>query len=198
MGIFKKLFGSSAPAREEYLAAMLEMASEGERTYRGMVDLCASDADLGVLPSLGDGRPELSPRGVYKVRLFNALFMVYAFARNTQSKQETEEMLNAATGAAMYSFSEGSDLEFTPAEAKEFVMEFLGASFKAITRAFNVGPWVPGGARSEHMELMEYLHDSLSESFSGCGYTDEVRERLSPRVEANVAMAMNHVMRWVQ
>ena len=94
MSFLKKLFGRRMPDKMEYVKVMAEMAAESERTYRGMIETYNSDVELGML-SVPSGSTVLpTGRGIYKARLFGALFMAIAYTKSARSEVEKEEMLS--------------------------------------------------------------------------------------------------------
>ena len=94
MSFLGRLFGRTEPDEIEYLKAMLEMVSEAERTYRGMLNTYNSDVADGILPGTA-----ISPTGpcLYRARLYGALFMVAAFTKVARP-EDAMEFMNAATG----------------------------------------------------------------------------------------------------
>lgn len=197
MGLFKRLFGLQRPDKMEYVQAMAEMAREAERTYRGMIATYNQDIHLGLLAAPSKAPLGPTGRGVYKARLFGALFMAMAYARSGPSQQEVEEMVNVATGVALESLQGSSDIRVSREEAKALTMPYLTSVMKAMIAAFNAGTFLPGTAGPEHIALTEHLHDALAESIGRERYTAEVRERFAAILYGNVAMALNHASRWV-
>lgn len=197
MWFLDKLFGRQKADKIEYVKAMVEMAAESERTYRGMVEIYNSDVELGVLavPSASTVLP--SGRGIYKARLFGAMFMVMAYVKSAHSQQENEEMMNIATGVAMEPLQGQGVPRLDREEAKSFAMAYLISTFRAMTAAFGAGPLFPGSARPEHLTLADQLHDALAESIGRENYTMKVRERFDVLVQGNTATAMNHARRWM-
>lgn len=197
MSLFKKLFGRAAPNKIEYVRAMAEMAAESERTYRGMIETYNSDVQLGLLSA--PSSPTVSPTGlgIYKARLFGALFMVMAYVKSTQSQAEREEMMNIATGVALEPLQGQREPHLDREEAKSFTMPYLTSTFKAMVAAFRAGPFLPDSAQQEHVALADHLHEALAESIGPEHYTTEVRERFDVMVQGNAAIAMNHAARWI-
>jgi hypothetical protein len=197
MGLLQWLFGSQRPDKMRYAEAMSEMAREAERTYRGMIATYNGDVGLGMLSAPSKQPVAPTGRGLYKARLFGALFMATAYARSGPVQQEAEEMFNAATGVALESLQGSGDIRLTRDEAKAFTMPLLISVIKSMTAAFNAGPFLPGEAQPAHLALTEHLHDALAESLGTDRYTPQVRERFAPLIQANVAMALNHASQWV-
>lgn len=195
MSFFKRLFGRASPDKIEYLRAMAEMAAESEQTYRGMIKTYNSDVQLGLLPAAPTAAP--TGRGIYKARLFGALFIVMAYVKSTQSQADSEEMMNVATGVALQPPDGQHEPRLDREEAKTFTMPYLISTFKAMVKALNAGPFLPNSAHKEHVVLADHLHDALAESIGLEHYTAEVRERFAVMVQANTAMAMNHAKRWI-
>lgn len=197
MSFLNKLFGRQTPDKLEYMKAMAEMAAESERTYRGMIDTYNSDVELGLLSASAGSNVSPTGRGIYKARLFGALFMVVAYVKSTQSQVEGEEMMNVATGVALEPLQGQGEVRLAREEAKLFTMPYCISAFKAMAAAFNAGPLLPGSAKQEHLALADHLHDALTESIGSTHYTAEVRERFAVMVQANTAMAINHARRWM-
>ena len=197
MSFLRKLFGRQKPDEIEYVKAMAEMAAESERTYRGMIETYNSDVELGML-SVPSGSTVLpTGRGIYKARLFGALFMVMAYAKSAHSQAEKQEMLNVATGIALEPLQGQHVPRLDPEEAKSFTTAYITSTFKAMIAAFDAGPLLPGSAQQEHLALADHLHDDIAESIGTEDYTTEVRERFAVMVQGNPAMAMNHARRWM-
>ena len=87
MSFLKKLFGRQKPEKIEYVKAMAEMAAESERTYRGMIETYNSDVALGILSVPSSSAVLPTGRGIYKARLFGALFMVMAHVKSAHAQQ---------------------------------------------------------------------------------------------------------------
>ena len=198
MSFFKKLFGVREPDKYEYMRAMIEMAAEYERTHRGMVNTYNTDVDLGILSAPSTAVNSVpTGRGIYKARLWAALFIVYAYAKSGRPEAEVKEMMNLATGVALEPLVGGREPHLDRNEAKSFTMHYLTPTLKAIAAAFEAGPMVPGQLMEEHIVLEEQLHDALAESIGVDRYTVEVRDRFSLTIQGNVAMAINDAMKWV-
>ncbi|MEX1231224.1 MAG: hypothetical protein WEB58_13345 [Planctomycetaceae bacterium] len=199
MSFFKKLFGRATPDKVQYVKAMAEMAAESERTYRGMIETYNSDVKLGLLSAPSRSTVAPTGRGIYKARLFGALFMVMAYVKSTQSDSEAGnmEMMNMATGAALEPLQGQDEPRLDREEAKSFTMPYLTSTFKAMVAAFEAGPFLPGSAQREHLALADHLDDALAESIGPEYYTTEVRERFAVIVQGNTAIAMNHAGRWM-
>lgn len=197
MSFLSKLLGRRTPDQREYVLAMAEMAAESDRTYRGMIDTYNSDVAIGLLsvPQEGAGAVPTG-RGLYKARLYGALFMVMAYAKAVTPAPDVEEFMNLATGVALDPLQDPAGPHLDREEAKSFTVAYLTAVFRAMGAAFQAGTWLPGDARPEHLALAEYLHEALAESIGAQAYTPEVRERFSTMIEGNTAMAMNHARRW--
>jgi hypothetical protein len=176
---------------------MAEMTAESERTYRGMIEKYNADVSLGML-SVPFGLTVLpTGRGIYKARLFGALFVVMAYLKSAHSEAENWEMVNLATGVALEP-PQGQGVPcLTREEARSFTMAYLISTLKAMTAAFAAGPFLPGSAKREHLALADHLHDALAESIGTENYTTDVRERFAVPVQGNTAMAMNHARRWM-
>lgn len=192
MSFLRRLFGTPRPDKLEYLRAMTEMASESERTYRGMIETYTSDVALGVLP----GAPA-SPtgRGLYKARVFGALFMAAAYARVAESPADAEEFVNAATGLALEPLQGPAAPSFDRAEAAALV-PYVTRVFKAVISAYGADPFVPGSTDPAHVELAEPLHEALADSIGEAAYTTQVRERFEIMVQGNAASALAHSAHW--
>ena len=197
MSFVKTVFGRRMPDKFEYAMAMEEMASESERTYRGMIDLYNSEVEAGMLSAPSGSIVTPTGRGIYKARLFGAMFMSLAYAKATQSQAEGLEMFNIASGVAVKPLLGQSAPRLGREEAKSFTMDYVISATKAMVAAFEAGPLVPGAAQQGHIALANHLHDALVESFGVEGYTTEIRERFTILVEANTAMAMNHARKWM-
>lgn len=197
MSFLKGLFGRQKPDKIECVKAMAELAAESERTYRGMIETYNSEVDLGML-SVPSGSTILpTGRGIYKARLFGALFMVMAYAKSAHSQAETEEMMNVATGVALESLQGYGVSHLDREEAKSFTMAYLISTFKAMIAAFDAGPLLPGSPQQEHLALANHLHDALAESVGTEDYTTEVRERFAVMVQGNTAKAMNQARQFM-
>lgn len=198
MSFLKKLFGVKKPDKYEYIRAMAEMAAELERTHCGMVDTYNADVELGLL-SPPSTRVASVPtgRGIYKARLYAALFMVYAYSKSGHPQAEVKEMMNVATGIALEPLVGGKEPRLDRDEAKSFAMAYLIPTLDAIVAAFEAGPMVPGQLAEEHITLADQLHDALAESIGIDGYTPEVRDRFAPLILGNVASTMAHAIKWV-
>jgi hypothetical protein len=199
MSILGKLFGRrSQPDKFAYAQAMEEMASEAERTYRGMLKVYNDDVAAGLLPrTAGAAAAAPTGRGVYKARLFAALFMAYAFARSGASAGDGEEMMNIASGVAMKSVQGPGEPSLARSEAANFTVDFIKAVFPAIDRAMRAGPGLPGAPSTELQTLAGHLHDALAASIGRQRYTDAVRDRFDVMIQANVATVMNHTSKWL-
>jgi len=197
MSFFKKLFGRQHPDLDAYFKAMEEMASESERTYRGMVNIYNESLHS---PGFSD-RPrtpvEPAGRGLYKARLFGALFIVYAYSKADAGDQQLNQFTNAATGLALMTADDPNKLHLDREEATSFTIEWLKSTYVAILNAFDAGPMVPNALREEHVALTDRLHDALSDSIRSELYTQPVRKRLEHFVQMNTAMAMNQARRWI-
>jgi hypothetical protein len=185
------------PDNIEYIEAMAEMAAESERTYRGMIEIYNEKVALGMLPAEFPSKIVPSGRGIYKARLFGALFMVMAYLRSGHSEAENWEMMNLATGLALEPLRGQGMSRLTQDEAKSFTTAYLTSALKAMTAAFAAGPFLPESAKREHLALADHLHDALAESIGTENYTTDVRERFAVPVQGNTAMAMNHARRWM-
>lgn len=198
MSFLKKLLGVKKPDKYEYTRAMAEMATESERTHRGMVNTYNSDVELGRLSApLTSVASVPTGRGIYKARLYAALFMVYAYARSGRSDGEVTEMLNVATGIALEPLVGREEPRLDREEAESLTTAYLIPTLKAIPAAFEAGPMVPGRLVEEHITLTDQLHDALAESIGGNAYTPAVRDRFSHLVQSNVASAMAHAVKWI-
>ena len=164
MSFLKKLFGRQRPNKTEYLKAMDEMATESERTYRSMIEIYSSDVELGILSAPSGSTVLPTGRGIYKARLFGALFMVMAYAKSTRSQADTKEMMNVATGVALEPLVGQGVPHLDREEEKSFTMAYLISTFKAMIAAFDAGPLLPGSVQKEHLTLADHLHDALAES----------------------------------
>ncbi len=197
MSFLKKLFGRYKSGKMEYVNAMAEMAAESERTYRGMIKTYNSDVELGIL-SFASGSAVLPiGRGIYKARLFGALFTVVAYMKSAHSEEETMEIMNVATGVALEPLQGHGVPSLDREEAKSFAMDYLVPTFKAMIAAFDAGPFLPGAAEQAHITLADHLHDALAESIGTENYTVEVRDRFAVMVQGNIDMAMNHARLWI-
>jgi hypothetical protein len=198
MSFLKKLFGVEKPDKYEYTRAMIEMATESERTHRGMINTYNSEVELGLLSApLTSVASVPTGRGVYKARLYAALFMVYAYAKSGHPETEVTEMLNVATGIALEPLVGGEEPHLDRKEAESFTTSYLIPTLKAIPAAFEAGPMVPGQLVKEHTTLADQLHDALAESIGIAAYTPEVRYRFAHLVQGNVASTMAHASKWV-
>lgn len=198
MSFLNKFFGRQKLGKIEYVKAMVEMAAESERTYRGMIDAYNSDVELGLLSRSSGTSAVPTGRGIYKARLFGALFMVVAYTKSVaQSQAESEEMLNMATGVALEPLQGPGGPRLDREEAKSFTLAYLTSTFEAMVAAFDAGPLLPSSAQRQHLVLADHLHDALTESIGAQHYTAEVRERFTVMVQGNTAMAMNHARRWL-
>ncbi len=198
MSFLKKLFGVNKPDEHEYIRAMVEMAAESERTHRGMVNLYNSDVELGTL-SAPSTLATVTPtgRGVYKARLFGALFIVYAYAESGHAEANVNEMVNVATGVALEPLVGGAEPSLDRDEAKSFSMAYLKPTLKAIIAATRAGPLLPGDVSDEHDTLADQLHEALAESIGIDFYTPEVRDRFALNIMGNLSAAMAHAIKWV-
>jgi hypothetical protein len=197
VGLLQWLFGHQRPDKMEYVQAMAEMAREAERTYRGMIATYNRDVEIGKLSAPSKVPVGPTGRGIYKARLFGALFMAMAYAKSGPSQEETEEMFTVATGVALESLQGDGDVRLDREEAKSFALAHLTAVMKSMLAAFGVGSFLPGTARPEHLALADHLHDALAESIGPERYTSEVRERFAITVQGNTALAMNNARRWI-
>ena len=198
MSFLKRLFGSPKPSQIEYVEAMGEMANEAERTYRGMLEIYNAERGTPLLPSSA-GAPLATPtgQGLYKARLFGALFMLVAYNSSGHSQEQKLEMTNIATGLALEPLQGSGDVHLSRDEAKSFAMSYLTSTLRSMIAATNAGPLLPGAASREHKALAEHLHNALADSIGSQWYTPEVRERFDITVQGNIAAAMNHARRWV-
>ena len=198
MSFLKKLFGVKKPDKYEYTKAMAEMAAEFERTHRGMVNTYNTDVELGLLSAPSTSVASVpTGRGVYKARLYAALFMVYAYSKSGHPQAEVNEMMNVATGIALEPLVGGEEPRLDRDEAKSFTLAYLTPTLNAIVAAFEAGPMVPERFAEEHVTLADQLHDALAESIGIDGYTPEVRDRFAVLILGNVASAMAHAFKWV-
>lgn len=200
MSILGKLFGRrTQPDTFVYAQAMEEMANEGERTHRGMLAVYNDSVAAGLLPrTTGAATAAPTGRGIYKARLFAALFMAYAFVRSGASESDGEEMMNIASGVAMKPAQGPGEPSLARNEAANFTIDFIKAVFPAIDRAVRTGPGVPGAPSAELETLAGHLHDALADSIGRQRYTDAVRERFAVMIQGNVVAAMNHASQWVK
>jgi len=199
MSFFGKLFSRRPqPDKGAYAQAMEEMANEAERTHRGMVSVYNNEVAAGLLPpTIGDAAAAPTGRGVYKARLFGALFMAYAFARSGASESDRQDIMNVASGFAMMSVQGPEEPSLARSEAAHFTIDFIKAVLPAIDRAMRNGPGMPGSPSVDLNALADHLHDALAESIGQRRYTDAVRVRFAVAVQANVMAAMNHTSKWL-
>ena len=199
MSFFKKLFSTKKPNVEAYITAMHEMADESERTYRGMVQIYNQDSSVGMfdVPSkCSDVFP--SGQGLYKARLFGALFMVHAYTVSGHTREEVHQMVNLATGIALFSLVDSKEVSFSRNEAKALIESFLWPTLKAITAAFKAGPVSPMSPISTvHVGLADFLHEALIDTIGVDCYSSQVRERFQTPVIGNVSAAMAHSVKWI-
>ena len=198
MSFLKKLFGVDKPDKHEYVQAMVEMAAESERTHRGMINLYNADIELGLM-SVPSTSAAIIPtvRGIYKARLFGALFIAYAYAKSGHADADVNEMVNVATGVMLEPLVGGGEPSLDRDEAKSFAMAYLKPTLKAIIAAFKAGPLLPGRLTEEHNTLADQLHEALAESIGVDFYTPEVREHFAIAILGNVTAAMAHAIKWV-
>lgn len=182
----------------DYVEAMREMASEGERTYRGMIEVYEMDIEDGILPAPSEDSAVVpTGRGIYKARLFGALFMAMAYAKSGYSQKEVEEMLNIATAVALEPLLGQGAVRIDQEEAKAFTLGYVTSVFKSMNVAFKAGPlWLPS-PKKEHRALADHLHDALLDSMGSERYTTEVRKQFAVRILCNTAEAMNHARQWI-
>lgn len=197
MSFFKRLFGRQHPDFDAYFKAMEEMASEAERTYRGMIEIYNESLNSPGFSDLPRTRAEPAGRGLYKARLFGALFLLYAYSKADAGDQQFNEFANAATGLALMTAEDPNKLHLDREEAKSFTIDWLKLTYVAIVNAFDAGPMIPNALREEHVALTDRLHDAVSDSIRPELYTQPVRKRLEHFVQMNTAMAMNQARRWI-
>ena len=196
MSFLGKLFGGSEPEepdKMEYLEAMSEMAAESERTYRGMIDTYSSDVALSPSPGVAAAPTAL---GLYKARLFGAVFMATAYIKVAPSPEDGMEFVNAATGLAFESPEGAVSPRLDRNEAVSIATPFATRVLKAILAAYDAGAWLPGNADSAHLALAEHLHETLADSISEDAYTAQVKERFEVIVQGTVAAALAHSVLW--
>ena len=200
MSLFNRLFGSRKPGTKDYFSAMVEMAEESERTYRGMVESYNRDVAIGVLSIPVKCKETVDPTGIglYKARLFGALFLVHAYAASDHSKDEIKQLINVATGLALHPLVDSNELSFDREDARSLNETYLWPTFKKIAIGFKAGPIDPTSPiKNEHASIADQLHNALAESIGVECYTTQVRNRLEFAVIGNVASAMAHSAKWV-
>ena len=197
MSLLKKLFRQNSSDKLKYIEAMVEASSELECTYRSMIDTYNSDVELGVIPNVGVVAVKPTGRGIYKARLYGALFIVMAYVKSSNSLDDNQEMMDFATSVAIKPLEGSGEQCLDRAEAESFTMDFVLSTFKAMTAAFKVGPLLPDSIKQEHIALAEHLHDALAESIGCEFYSIQIRSRFSDIVYGNTAMAMNYAMKWI-
>ena len=198
MSFLKKLFGVDKPDKHEYVQAMVEMAAESERTHRGMVSSYNADIELGLLPVPSTSATIIpTGRGIYKARLFGALFIAYAYAESGHAEVDVNEMVNVATGVALEPLVGGGEPSLDRDDAKSFAMAYLKPTLIAIIAAFKAGPLLSGHLAEEHNTLADQLHEALAESIGVHLYTPQVRENFAIAILGNVTAAMAHAIKWV-
>ena len=198
MSFLKKLFSRQTPRQVDYIGAMIEMANESERTYRGMIEIYNEEIEEGLISAPPDASAvEPTGAGIYKARVFGSLFIVLAYARSGHSVEEIEEMMNIATGVALKSLQGEGDVYFDREEARQFTPTYVVPVFKSVLAAFKAGPVLPKAMTPEHITLSNHLHDALIESVGAERYTPEVQERFDHVVRGNAGLAMNQARRWI-
>ena len=199
VSFLKRIFGSKKPSNMEYVSAMEEMAEESERTHRGMVQIYNEDVAVGILSAPNRNQTTLVPtgRGIYKARLFGALFIAHAYTVSRHSQDEVTQMISIATALALKPLVDAPEPTFTRDDARALIQPYLWPTLKAITAAFKAGPIVaPTQYRNEHLALADKLHDALAESIGRSHYTEEVKERFDTMIMGNVHAAMSHSANW--
>jgi len=197
MSLLGRLFRRS-PNKYEYVRAMQEMASESERTYKFMVSMYNEDVQLGVIPCPSSVSPATpTGRGVYKARLFNALFMTLAYARSGGPETEVRELINVATGIAISPLQGPGPTKFERSEAEAFTIHYLKAVVPAISSALDAPHGLPGAPSAELDALAEYLHDALADSIGRDRYNSTVRDHFALLVQGNVVASLNYAVRWI-
>ena len=200
MSIFKKIFGRKKPDKYEYLRAMKEMAEESERTHRGMVRTYNKDVALGILAvSSTDGNERVpTENGIYKARLFGALFIAVAYAFSRHSEDEVREMIDVANGVAIEPLIESIEYSFNLDDARALVSPYLLPTFKSISDGLKSDSNDPEGQHKEiFFNLANQLHDALSESIGEGRYTPQVREYFEMFILGNVGAALSHSRKWI-
>ena len=193
MSFLRKLVSFLKPSEQEYLEAMIEMANESERCYRHMI----SDYSMDYLERRN--LPDVCPTGggLFKVRLFGALFMWRAYALSNHRKQKVSEMMNVVTEVAIEPLLYDSSIQFSRDEAKTIASSYLPSTVEAMEAAYRAGPLIPFLVSKEHERLADHLHEAIADSIGEEKYTLEVRRWYETNVLGNVSAAMSHANTWI-
>lgn len=153
------------------------MAAESERTHRGMIETYNSDVESGMLSAPSGSTVLPTGRGVYKARLFGALFMAMALAKSSHSQAEIDAAMIAATDIALLTLKRQGVPRLDQEEAKSFRTAYLTSVNEAMVAAFDLGPLPPLGflEQPELLALADHLHDVRELSRSDSNVTQQRR-----------------------
>ncbi len=197
MSIFRNIFGRKRVDLQQYFQAMVEMANESDRTYRNMVEIYLDDISNGLLsPPVGKLSTGPSEEGLFKARLFGALFMVVAYIYASKDEEGGDQILQASSGFAIEPLLENGDVTYSREEAKKIVDSYVSATLSAIRGTIKQVPINPNTNSPEFEALFAQLNDALKDSVGTENYTSEVQERFSVHIRSNCAHALHNAARW--
>lgn len=179
------------------LSVMKEMADQMEKTHRGMISSYNEYVKTGQLKSIKWRASKPSARGIYKARLFGALFIptgISSFSITSTADEWAAEFIQLASTIAL---AANAPPLLNEREAKSFSHRYIQLVMTAIDDAIEAGPFFPGSDRPEHRALAEHLHDALSESIGIESYGTDVWQRFSVTIQMNAAMSLNHLFRFL-
>ena len=197
MSIFRNIFGRRKVELQPYFQAMVEMANESERTYRNMIGIYLDDISNGLLSQpIGKLSTGPSGKGLFKARLFGALFMVVAYIFASKDEEGGDQILQASSGLAIEPLLEDGDVTYSREEAMEIVDSYVSTTLSAIRGAIKQVPIKPDTKTPEFEALVAQLNDALKDSIGSENYTPEVQERFLVLIRSNCALSIHNAARW--
>ena len=198
MSIFRNIFSRKGVDIKPYFQAMVEMTNESDRTYRNMIEIYLDDISNGILsPPVGKLSAGPTGEGLFKARLFGALFMVVAYTYASQDEEEADRFLQASSGLAIEPLLGDGDVTYSRDRAKAIVDSYVSATLTAIRGAIKQVLIKPNTNSPEFDALVDQLNDALKDSIGSVNFTTEVQERFSVLIRTNCAHALHQAARWV-
>lgn len=187
---------------ESFVDAMADMADESGRTHRGMVGIYLKEVDEGVLPNPSHQLPDgPSGKGLFKARLFGALFMVAAHKCVFENKDQLETLLDISFEMAIKPIIDDDSFDFNRQDANQIFASYTKHTLRSILKSLSNTPISPESdltsISSDFDFLCDQLHDALSDSIGSEIYTAKVEEKFDERVRYSCANAVNHASEWM-
>jgi hypothetical protein len=197
MSIFRNIFRRKRVDINHYFQAMVEMSNESDRTYRNMIEIYLDDINNGLLsPPVGKLSTGPTGEGLFKARLFGALFMVVAYAYASQDEEGADKILQASSGLAIEPLLGDGDVTYSREKAKAIVDSYVSATLSAIRGAIKQVPIMPDTNSPEFDKLVAQLNDALKDSIGSENFTTKVQDRFSVLIRSNCAHALHNAARW--